>query len=73
MVIKTLDAALYFNKEVITSLADISAISVALTLKLLKGISKETLQDGLIWTVIKISAFESWTKINTHSKSDLMV
>ena len=73
MVIKTLDAALYFNKEVITSLADISAISVALTLKVLKGISKETLQDGLIWTVIKISEFESWTKINTHSKSDLMV
>ena len=69
MVIKTLDAALYFNKEVITSLAS----AVALTLKVLKGISKETLQDGLIWTVIKISEFESWTKINTHSKSDLMV
>ena len=69
MVIKTLDAALYSNKEVITSLAS----AVALTLKLLKGISKETLQDGLIWTVIKISEFESWTKINTHSKSDLMV
>ena len=69
MAIKTLDAALYFNKEVITSLAS----AVALTLKLLKGISKETLQDGLIWTVIKISEFESWTKINTHSKSDLMV
>ena len=69
MVIKTFDAALYFNKEVITSLAS----AVALTLKLLKGISKETLQDGLIWTVIKISEFESWTKINTHSKSDLMV
>ena len=69
MLIKTLDAALYFNKGVITSLAS----AVALTLKVLKGISKETLQDGLIWTVIKISEFESWTKINTHSKSDLMV
>ena len=39
--VKTLNAALYFNKEVITRLANISVISVALTLKLLKRTAKE--------------------------------